>query len=50
MKTFRFRGKTYRWNVQKMHNAAFWAMIVIGMTVICAGLWSGAAVATGLLG
>lgn len=50
MKTFRFNGKTYRWNVFKMNNIALWVGIVAVMAVTILSLWAGTAVASAYLG
>lgn len=48
MKTFKFNGKTYRWNVFKMNNIVLWAGIIVLMTVTILGLWAGTVVAASL--
>ena len=50
MKTFRFNGKTYRWNVFKMINIALWVGIVAVMAVTILSLWAGTVVASAYLG
>ena len=50
MKTFRFNGKTYRWNVFKMNNIALWVGIAAVMAVTVVTLWMGTVVASAYLG